>query len=125
MLTATFEQVTGARGGALQSKASSSGALTNPFALNSLLDATVRAVAMDDSLTSSGLRDLALTVAGLRHSGVTFLNAPISGFGRENAQAVDYLDVARSGTLWTAFRTGTIREYAARYPGDKLSDTPA
>ncbi|MBA3841515.1 MAG: LCP family protein [Actinobacteria bacterium] len=110
---------------ALLSKASSSGALSNPLALNSLLDATVRAVSVDDSLTNSGLRGLALTVAALRHSGVIFLNAPISGFGREGAQAVDYLDTVRSGTLWTAFRNGTASEYAAIYPSDKLSDTPA
>jgi LCP family protein required for cell wall assembly len=110
---------------ALLSKARASGALTNPFALNSLLDAAVRAVSVDDSLTNSGLRDLAVTVAGLRRSGVTYLNAPISGFGREGAQAVDYLDVARSGVLWAAFRNGTASEYAAIYPADKLADAPA
>ena len=110
---------------ALLSKAASSGALTNPLKLNSLLDATVRAVSVDDSLTNSGLRELALTVAGMRHSAVVFLNAPIAGFGREGAQDVDFLDATRSTTLWSAFRNGTTSEYAAIYPSDRLADVPA
>ena len=48
-----------------------------------------------------------------------------SGFGREGAQAVDYLNAARSGRLWDAFRNGTTSQYAATYPTDKLADAPA
>jgi hypothetical protein len=79
---------------------------------------------VDDSLSNSGLRDLAVTVAGLRHSGVTYLNAPIAGFGREGAQAVDYLNFARSASLWAA-RNGTTSQYAPIDPTDKLAHAPA
>lgn len=110
---------------ALLDKAASSGTLSNPVALFHLIDASSRAVSVDDTLTNAGLRSLALELRGMRPSGVTFLNAPVSGFGREGAQSVVYLDQGRAAQLWAALKAGTVRAYAAKYPGDRLAAAPA
>lgn len=110
---------------ALLSKAASSGTLTNPAALYRLIDATSRAVSVDDTLSNGGLRSLVLELRGMRPSGVTFLNAPVRGLGMEGPQSVVYLDQARSAELWAALRGGTMSAYGAKYPTDLLAATPA
>lgn len=109
---------------ALLSQAASSGALTDSIKLFRLLDATSRSVSVDDTLSNSGLRSLAFDSRGLRPAGVTFLNAPVGGFGQEGTQSVVYLDLARTEELWAALRSGTTLDYAAAHPDDRLGVAP-
>ncbi len=105
------------------SKAVASGALSNPIETYRLLDAMKESVSLDDTLSNNGVASLALSARGLQASAITYLNAPVAGLGREGAQAVAYLD--RADDLWNAFRTGTIGEYSATHPVDKLAEVPA
>jgi hypothetical protein len=68
---------------------------------------------------------LALSARDLQASAITYLSAPVDGLGREGAQSVAYLDSARARELWDAFRTGTMTEYSATHPSDKLAEVPA
>jgi LCP family protein required for cell wall assembly len=106
-------------------KAVASGALSNPIVTYKLLDAMKESVSVDDTLSNSGLASLALSARDLQASAITYLSAPVVGLGREGAQAVAYLDAARGRELWDAFRTGTLDEYSAIYPSDRLAEVPA
>jgi LCP family protein required for cell wall assembly len=107
------------------SRAVSSGALSNPIETYRLLDAMKESVSVDDTLSNSGLASLALSARGLQASAITYLSAPVANFGREGAQAVSYLDTARAEELWNAYRKGTIIEYSATHPSDRLAEVPA
>jgi LCP family protein required for cell wall assembly len=106
-------------------KAIASGALSNPIVTYRLLDAMKESVSVDDTLSNNGLAGLVLSVRGLGASAITYMRAPVVGFGREGAQAVVYLDVRRSEELWNALRMNTITEYSATHPSDNLSEVPA
>jgi LCP family protein required for cell wall assembly len=106
-------------------KAVASGALSNPIVTYKLLDAMKESVSVDDTLSDSGLASLALSARDLQATAISYLSAPVVGLGREGAQAVAYLDAARGRELWNAFRTGTLSEYSAIYPSDKLAEVPA
>ena len=105
---------------AVLGKAASSGMLADPVALYGFLDATSRVVGVDDTLTNGGLQALAFSLRDLRPANVTFLRAPVAGFGREGDQAVDHLDAAEAGRLWAALREGSVAEYVARHRDDVL-----
>jgi LCP family protein required for cell wall assembly len=107
------------------SKAVSSGALSNPVETYRLLDAMSASVSVDDTLTNNGLASLAVSARGLQASGITYLNAPVAGTGRQGAEAVVYLDARRSTELWNAIRSNTISEYSATHPSDNLAEAPA
>ncbi|WP_250556512.1 LCP family protein [Pseudonocardia lacus] len=105
---------------ALLTQASSSGMLTDPVGLYALLDATTRSVSVDDTLTNGGLRSLAIEMSGLRPHAITFLRAPVAGFGHEGEQAVVYLDDQQAAELWSALRDDRVGVYADRHPDDQL-----
>jgi anionic cell wall polymer biosynthesis LytR-Cps2A-Psr (LCP) family protein len=107
------------------SKAVSSGALSNPIETYHLLDAMSQSVSVDDTLTNNGLASLALSARGLQASAISYLNTPISGFGREGVQAVVYVDATRAAELWKAFRNGTLKQYSGQYPESELAEVPA
>jgi hypothetical protein len=82
-------------------------------------------VSVDDTLSNGGLASLALSARDLQASAITYLSAPVVGFGREGAQAVAYIDHVRSSELWLAFRNGTTASYSVRYPSARLAEVPA
>lgn len=108
---------------ALLGTALSRGMLSNPLRTYELLNAITRSVSTDDTLTNNGLRSLALELRGVGRA-VTFLTAPVSGLGREGAQAVVYLDGPRCAELWATFTAGSVRPYLDRYPADTLPVAP-
>jgi LCP family protein required for cell wall assembly len=110
---------------ALLAKAVSGGILADPIKLYRFLDATSRSVSVDDTLTNNGFRELALDSRGLRPSAVTFLTTPVRGTGREGPQSVVYLDDGRAAAMWSAFRAGTMAEFARQNPGAVLGSTPS
>jgi anionic cell wall polymer biosynthesis LytR-Cps2A-Psr (LCP) family protein len=107
------------------SKAVSGGRLSNPVETYRLLDAMSQSVSVDDTLTNNGLASLVLGARSLQASGITYLNAPVAGFGRQDAQAIVYIDTARATELWAALRNGRTDEFSARYPDAKLAEVPA
>jgi LCP family protein required for cell wall assembly len=89
------------------------GTLANPLKLNAFLEASTRAVSVDESLTISRLRSLALQFRSARAGDLVFVTAPVAGAGTEGRQSVVYLDRARGGPLYQALRTDAVAGYLA------------
>jgi len=108
---------------ALLDKARSQNMLTNPSRMYGLLDAVTRSVSMDDTLTNSRLRSLAVQLRGVRD--VAFLTAPVAGVGHEGLQAVVHLDPVGCAELWRALSDGDLGAYLREHPDDLLPAVPA
>jgi LCP family protein required for cell wall assembly len=89
------------------------GTLANPLKLNAFLEASTKAVSVDESLTISRLRSLALQFRSVRASDVVFLTAPVAGTGTEGRQSVVYLDQAKGQLLYRALRADAVEGYLA------------
>jgi anionic cell wall polymer biosynthesis LytR-Cps2A-Psr (LCP) family protein len=89
------------------------GTLANPLKLNAFLEASTRAVSVDESLTVSRLRSLALQFRSVRAGDLVFVTAPVAGAGAEGRQSVVYLDRARGRPLYQALRTDAVDGYLA------------
>jgi LCP family protein required for cell wall assembly len=106
---------------ALASRVADRGTLSNPLQLNAFLEASTRAVSVDDSVTISSLRSLALQLRSVRADDIVFMTAPIAGTGTEGSQSVVYLDQAQSRPLYRALRSDTLEEYVAS-AGDSVNE---
>jgi LCP family protein required for cell wall assembly len=93
------------------------GTLANPLKLNALLEAFTKAVSVDESLTISRLRSLALQFRSVRTGDVVFVTAPVAGMGTEGRQSVVYLDRAKGRPLYRALRADAVEEYLAGAAG--------
>ncbi|WFG46844.1 LCP family protein [Pseudonocardia alni] len=100
-------------------------ATTDPGAVYSFATSVGDAVSVDDSLSNTGLVQLAVQTRHLRGPDLAFVTAPVSGLGREGEQSVVYLDDAQGADLWSAVRNGSVTQYADLHPADTLSDTPS
>ncbi|MFP5020214.1 LCP family protein [Pseudonocardia phyllosphaerae] len=100
-------------------------ASTDPAALYAFATNVGDAVSVDDSLSNTGLAQLALQSRDLRASNVAFVTAPVRGLGREGAQSVVYLDDDRGAELWGAVRNGSVTEWSDRHPSQSLSGLPS
>ncbi len=109
---------------ALMTKAVSGGMLTSPGRTFHLLSAVTRSVSIDDTMSNGALRSLAFGLRNMRPSHVTFMTAPVSGFGREGTQDVVYLDPTRAPLLWKAINNNNLPSYLATYGGDTLPSNP-
>jgi LCP family protein required for cell wall assembly len=87
------------------------GTLANPLKLNAFLEASTKAVSVDESLTIARLRSMALQFRSVRASDVAFVTAPIAGAGAEGRQSVVYLDHVKGQRLYRALRTDTVEGY--------------
>jgi LCP family protein required for cell wall assembly len=87
--------------------------LANPLRLNALLEAFTKAVSVDESLTISRLRTLALQFRSVHPGDVVFATAPVAGAGTEGRQSVVYLDRAKGQGLYQALREDTLERYLA------------
>jgi LCP family protein required for cell wall assembly len=105
---------------ALAGRVVQGGTLTNPLKLNAFLEAATRAVSVDESLTISGLRSLALQFRSVGAGDLVFVTAPVAGAGTEGRQSVVYLDRARGRPLYRALRTDTVEGYLAEV-GDAVN----
>ena len=94
--------------------------LGNPLRLNAFLGAATRAVSVDETVTASSLRSLAVQLRSLRPDDIVFMTIPVAGTGTEDGQSVVHLDRAGSRPLHRALRNGTIDEYVARV-GDSVN----
>jgi LCP family protein required for cell wall assembly len=89
------------------------GTLANPLKLNAFLEASTKAMSVDESLTTSRLRSLALQFRSVHAGDIDFLTAPVAGTGTEGRQSVVYLDRARGRPLYRALRTDAVAGYLA------------
>jgi LCP family protein required for cell wall assembly len=89
------------------------GTLANPLKLNALLEAFTKAVSVDEFLTISRLRTLAIQFRSVRPGDVVFATAPVAGTGTEARQSVVYLDRAKGQRLYRALREDTLEKYLA------------
>jgi LCP family protein required for cell wall assembly len=89
------------------------GTLTNPLKLNAFLEASTKAVSVDESLTISRLRSLALQMRSVRPGDVVFVTAPVAGMGTEGRQSVLYLDRSKGQQLYRALQEDTVEDYLA------------
>jgi LCP family protein required for cell wall assembly len=96
----------------------------NPMQVYRLLDATTRAVSVDDSYRPDELRELAVEAAKLGPGRLWFLTAPVEGPGWEGDQSVMHLDKERTAPLWQALRMDTMAEYVAANQAELLPATP-
>jgi LCP family protein required for cell wall assembly len=98
---------------ALAGQAVDRGTLANPLKLNAFLEASTKAVSVDESLTISKLRSLALQFRSVRAGDLDFLTAPVAGTGTEGRQSVVYLDPVKGQPLYRALRTDAVAGYLA------------
>jgi LCP family protein required for cell wall assembly len=87
------------------------GTLANPLKLNAFLEASTKAVSVDESVTISRLRSLAVQFRSVRASDIVFVTAPVAGTGTEGRQSVVYLDRAKGQPLYRALRTDAVEGY--------------
>jgi LCP family protein required for cell wall assembly len=102
---------------ALAGRAVDRGTLANPLKLNAFLEASTKAVSVDESLTVSRLRSLALQFRSVRAGDLVFLTVPVAGTGTEGRQSVVYLDRARGRSLYRALRADAVEDYLASVDG--------
>jgi len=103
-------------------KTATSHVLFDPVTMYRLLHAFTNWVSVDSTFTNSGLLSLLLELRTLRGSNVSWLTAPVSGFGQEDSQDVVFLDHAGCQSLWAAIRNSTVAAWAKAHP---LAQTPA
>jgi LCP family protein required for cell wall assembly len=96
---------------ALAGRAVDRGTLANPLKLNALLEAFTKTVSVDESLTVSRLRALALQFRSVRAGDIVSVTAPVVGTGTEGRQSVVYLDRTKGRSLYRALRTDTVAGY--------------
>ncbi|NIJ13142.1 LCP family protein required for cell wall assembly [Saccharomonospora amisosensis] len=108
---------------ALLESAVSGGMLSDPLRTYRFLDTLTHWVSVDDTLTNSALRSLALDLRSLRPGNITFLTAPVSGLGQEDGQSVVYLDSRRAPRLWRALAAGNLEHYVRQFPDSRLGSS--
>ena len=89
------------------------GTLANPLKLNAFLEASTKSMSVDESLTISRLRTLALQFRSVRASDVAFLTAPVARTGTEGRESVVYLDPTKGQPLYRALRADAMEGYLA------------
>ncbi|WP_244925008.1 LCP family protein [Actinomyces bowdenii] len=103
----------------------SSGALSSPTRLYSLLRTATRTVAVDDSFTLDEMQSLAWQTRDLRSGDIHFMTAPASGTATSpDGQSIVQLDQDRSQALFSAFAQDAVGEYLETAP-DSIELLPA
>jgi LCP family protein required for cell wall assembly len=91
--------------GALVRKVLSAGTLLNPVRLSGVLQTATTSLQVDETLTTSRLRALALRVRGQDPTSFVFTTAPVADLdARRGGASVVLLDPAESGRLWDRLR---------------------
>jgi LCP family protein required for cell wall assembly len=110
---------------AVMLKLMSQGTLTNPFKLNSAMNALTKSLSIDDAFTSDEMRDLALSARGLRAGDVTFLTVPVAGTGwsPDHEQSIVNLDKEAGAGLFEAIRKDEVGTWMASNTTNTLGDT--
>jgi LCP family protein required for cell wall assembly len=92
--------------------------------LDSILRTVTSAIALDDSLGTTGLLSLGTSARNIRPADVAFFTAPVLGTGREGAASVVYLDSATAARMWGYLQTDSLGQNAAEFSDEALPETP-
>lgn len=96
--------------------------LMNPVKLTQVLQTVGDHLLVDDRLSSSDLRDLALSVRGLKQEKVDFLTIPTRSLDTVQGQKVVRVDRRQTRQLFQALVGDRINGYLERHDADRLSD---
>ncbi len=99
---------------ALAGRVNDTDVLGNPLRLNAFLETATKTVSVDDTVTVSNLRSLAVQLRSVRPDDVVFMTIPTAGTGTEDGQSVVYLDRTESRPLHRALRKDAVGAYVAR-----------
>lgn len=105
---------------ALMTKVHGSLSLTDPLRLSRIADATANAVSVDDQLSNSELRGLALGMRDLGTNHVTFVTAPLGQFVTIGGQDALTLDPSRTPQLWQAVSHDRLPAWVRQYGGNAV-----
>jgi len=101
---------------------------SNTFAGRAKLDTALRAltgaVSIDDTLGSTDLLSLALSMRDLTPDDVDFFTAPVLGTGTEGAASVVYLDDVTGERTWTYLNSDSMVQNAVEFTSQALPDMP-
>jgi LCP family protein required for cell wall assembly len=100
---------------ALMAKTAGQISLTNPLGLSRVLDAVSKAVSVDDQLSNSSLRDLALGLHDLGSGNVAYVSAPLGRFVTVDGQDALTLDPSSTPALWKAVSTDHLPAWTRQY----------
>jgi LCP family protein required for cell wall assembly len=98
---------------AIATKATSSGVITNPVRLDSLLSTVAKSLTIDKSMN---LRDLAFSLKGISPDDLTFATAPYKGTIDTPVGSSVQLDTAADQALWKAVLDDKTKEWLASHP---------
>ncbi len=103
--------------GSITRKVLSSGTLLDPFKLGGFLGAATSSVKVDDSLSGSGLTQLALRLKNFSAGGVTFSTLPFTAIdGKRDGQDVVLLDEPKVQALFASLKADRPPGQAAPAP---------
>lgn len=89
-------------------------------ASDELFLALTSSLRVDDELSNLDLVDLLLGLRNIDGPDVGFLTAPVLGLGREGAQSVVYLNIARSAQLWSYLAADQLAAHLGEFAADAL-----
>jgi LCP family protein required for cell wall assembly len=100
-----------------------SGMLSNPIQLTNVLRAVTNNLTVDEGLTASDMRSLALQLRGLSSEDVTFMTAPLAKepYGTSpTGESIVRLNHKEGDALWRSMRTDNVQHYLHKYGGNLL-----
>ncbi len=103
---------------AMMSKVFQRETLTDPRALNDLLNLVADNVAVDEDFTIGTMRNTAISMRNIRPEDVSFVSAPVAGLGRspDGQQSIVELDFDALEQISAAFRQDDAAEFVQDNP---------
>jgi LCP family protein required for cell wall assembly len=99
----------------LMNKATRGGTMSNPLALNRLLQAVTKSISVDKGLSDGALLSLARKLRG-SGSKAHFYTVPVIGTGQVGQASVVFLDPTQDKTLWAAVASDSLDKYVLPPP---------
>ncbi|QDP94723.1 LytR family transcriptional regulator [Microlunatus elymi] len=101
---------------AIMAKGLSSSTISNPLKFNSFVSGVAKDVTVDNGLTSSEIRNVALSLR-LSPSNIEQIQAPVSGFANvSGVGSIDVVDQAKMKELAKDLRKDNLDAYVKKYP---------
>ena len=103
----------------------SSGTLSNPWRLTSVLKAITNNLTVDEEFSTADMKSLALELRDIRAGDVTFLTLPRAKDAYATApdgESIIRLNKREAEALWHAMRTDDMESYLSEYGGSVLPD---
>jgi len=92
--------------------------------VDSVLRIVTGSVAVDDSLGTTDLLELALSARGVQPGDIAFFTAPVLGTGTEGAASVVYLDPVDGARMWGYLNSDSLGQNAAEFADQALPAVP-